>query len=740
MSKQPEEKAREKIDAELEKRGWKPLNKHETGTGYKEEIRDNKNRPADYVLYINGEAYAIIEAKREEKLTRTHLQQARNYAKHLDTGRTYNGKYSVPFIYSSNGEEIYIDDLRTATPKTRKTQSFYSPRDIKRKLRNNAPKAIKYLQENDYTKVDEKLWENQQEGLEAIKQALYNEKHKMLVSMATGSGKTRLSMALVYQLLESDYANRVLFVPDTKQLERDGKAAFENYNPPGKERFSNKYIVQDFNEYKEMRDGDVVVSTIQKLYTELTDNNEEYSPGEFDIIIADECHRGVYNGRGYGYALDFFDGVEIGLTATPHQKTVDRYNGNHIYEFTYDEALDKDLVVPFNPYRIQTEITMQGIHRNGVHYTPKEIGRKVLVQDTHKKVARGLLEHINLKEDLTLVFAQNVAHADQIAEDFKEVYKEEENLENADEFIKVISSKHQHAEETLEQFKKPRRNPKIAVTVNMVSTGVDVKPLNNLVFLRAIKSKILYNQMMGRGTRKYEGKTNFRVFDCVGILDYYNDTPPFNTTDVQYEPTDPGETPPPPPGGEPEVITEPDIDRIISNKELFPVPNDFVEAEIYLNYVRRVIYDNESKIKQAVQNCDSIQEASDKIEDVLSNEFEFYKESYILKANDNDRINNLFEFTRSLLLMTPSIEENANKAESKLNRKYSLSNEQQKWISKMNNRIIIENETMSKEKLLDPPFSSMGGYDTAKRLFDDNPPLNEVLDTFNKHILSLERA
>lgn len=740
MSKQPEEQARERIDAELRKRGWKHLDKNETGTGYKEEVRDSKNRPADYVLYINGDAYAIIEAKREEKLTETHLQQARNYAKHFDTGRTYGHQYGVPFIFSSNGEDIYIDDLRDGTPNSREILTFYSPKDIKRKLRNNAPKAIKWLQENNYTEVDENLWENQQNGLEAIKKAIYEEKNKMLVSMATGSGKTRLSMALVYQLLESDYANKVLFVPDTKQLERDGKASFENYNPPGKERFSNNYIVQDFNEYKEKKDGDVVVSTIQKLKVEVTENNTDYSSGEFDIIIADECHRGLYNKDGYAFALNFFDGIEIGLTATPHQQTLDRYI-NHVYEFDYQNALDKDLVVPFTPHRIQTEITMQGIHRNGIHYSPKQIGRDIIVTDTHRVVADGLLEHIDLKDELTLVFAQNIKHAEQIAKDFKDRFKETVGLEQADEFIKVISSEHQHSEETLEQFKKPRRNPKIAVTVNMVSTGVDIKPLNNLVFLRAIKSKILYNQMMGRGTRKYEGKNRFRVFDCVGLLDYHDETPPFNTTTVQYtSPKNPTGEDLSEPKDDPRVISERGIDSLISNNELYPVPGDFVNKDAYLNYIRKTVYDKEEEIRKAMDECTTVQEASEKIEEILKNEFEFYREAYILRANGNERVTNLFEFTHSLLLMTPSVEEKASLGEEQINKKYNLTEEQIEWVSKMASRASVENDTITKEKLLNPPFSGMGGYDAAKNVFDEEPTLDDVINVFNSYILSLKEA
>ncbi|WP_255410508.1 helicase-related protein, partial [Halorubrum sp. Atlit-26R] len=146
-----------------------------------------------------------------------------------------------------------------------------------------------------------------------------------------------------------------------------------------------------------------------------------------------------------------------------------------------------------------------------------------LIHDTHRKVAEEIVEIADIENDLTLVFAQNIDHANIIAEDFREVFRDKLQIENPEEFVKTITSEDRHSDGALADFKDKRRTPRVAVTVDMVSTGVDVRPLNNLIFLRAVKSSILYNQMVGRGTRNTPQKEFFRLFDCIGVLDYHKD-------------------------------------------------------------------------------------------------------------------------------------------------------------------------------------------------------------------------
>lgn len=739
MSNTPEGKAEVKIEKELEKRDWSQLTKEQTGTGYKKHVQLPNGTEADYVLYINTKPYGIIEAKRKSKDPKNHLQQARNYARDLTTEKLYDNLYSVPFIFSSNGEEIIMDDLRKGTPNIHPIRTYYSPDDIIRKCRNNTIEGIQWLKDNTHESTDKELWENQINALKELKKSIINENRKSLVTMATGSGKTRLALALTYQLLQSGYANRIIFIPDTEQLERDALNAFKSYDPIGSEKFSDNYIIRDFNEYISEGDADVVVSTIQKAHYELRENEEERSSGEFDIIIADECHRGIYNKEeGYGKVLDFFDGIEIGLTATPHEKTLKRYNHNHVFSYDYQNALDDKKVVPFSPHVISTKVTMEGIHYEGKHYTPKQFGRSVIIQDTHRKIAKEILNYTDIKNELTLVFAQNIRHAESIKKDFIKIFKKELDIEHPKEFIKVITSEQRHSQRTLEDFKDKRRNPKVAITVDMVSTGVDIRPLNNLIFLRAVKSEILYNQMIGRGTRTAPDKTHFKLFDCIGVLEYHKDTPPFNSNTVQKQnSTESNNGTTTVTEQEPKYISESDVDTIIKSSETYPLPDKFVSAEEYLYSVKKEIDNNKIEIVMSVSESQSIQQANKEIENILKSEWKYYTENFILNATNSD-VDTLFEFTSELLLGYNAIRKNATKVKKDIQNNYDLSEEQKVWLDLFEERTAIEKSTISKKKLLNKPFSDYGGYDKAKKLFKENPSLDELINKYNSELLNLK--
>ena len=731
----PEAEAEEKIEAELESQGWEEIASDAKQTGYSKHVYLPDGREADYVLYSFGRPVAIIEAKRRSKNPKNHIQQARNYAQVIEDGTTYNGIYGVPFVFTSNGEDIIIDDLREGTPDAREIRSFYTPDDISRRPSLNIKSGLEWLASHSHEDTDKQLWENQSEAISNIKQALQNRKRRILVSMATGSGKTRLAMALTYQLLESGYAGRVLFAPDTEQLERDALQAFQSYDPLGSPRFSDQYITRGFDEYRDKGDADVVVSTIQKAHYELKENPEECSVGEFDVVVADECHRGIYNSEeGYGKVLDFYDSIEIGLTATPHQKTIRRYNNNHVYSYDYHEALDDDKVVPFRPYVIQTEATMDGIVYEGEHYSPSDFGTNVYIHDTHRKVAEEIINKADIEDELTLVFAQNIDHANIIAEDFREVFSQELQINHPKEFVKTITSESRHAEATLDNFDDKRRNPRVAVTVDMVSTGVDVRPLNNLVFLRAVKSSILYNQMVGRGTRNTPQKEFFRMFDCIGVLDYHEDNM-FSTErlDIQYsDADDDGESKPPDP---PKEIEDRDVDRVIKQYQAYPLKNEFVEADKFISKVSGVIESKKGEIVHAVDDVGSIEQADNKIEEILSEEWRYFTQEYILDASPS-HINSLFELTSEVLIGHNSIRKNSEQAKQAVNKEYDLSDEQQEWIQMFVERSVIEKETISKQQLLEKPFSDYGGYDYAIDLFQD-PSLDNVITTFNDELLSM---
>ena len=733
----PEQKAEKKIQSELEKQGWDKVPSDSNQTGYSKYVEMPDGREADYVLYSIGSPVAIIEAKPESKTPRNHFQQARNYAQVIKGGATYNGIYGVPFVFTSDGETIMIDDLREGTPDNREVRSFYTPDDISRRLSLNITSGLEWLVSHTHEDTDKQLWENQSEAISNIKEALQSRKRRILVSMATGSGKTRLAMALTYQLLESGYAGRVLFVPDTEQLERDALQAFQSYDPLGSPRFSDQYITRGFDEYRDKGDADVVVSTIQKAHYELKENPEECSVGEFDVVVADECHRGIYNSEeGYGKVLDFYDSIEIGLTATPHQKTIQRYNNNHVYSYDYHEALDDDKVVPFRPYVIQTEATMDGIVYDGEHYSPSDFGTNVYIHDTHRKVAKEIINKADPEDELTLVFAQNIDHANIIAEDFREVFSEELQIENPKEFVKTITSENRHSEATLDNFDDKRRNPRVAVTVDMVSTGVDVRPLNNLVFLRAVKSSILYNQMVGRGTRNTPQKEFFRMFDCIGVLDYHDDNM-FSTENLDIQYSDSGDTEDQKPPDPPKEIEDQDIDKVVKQYQAYPLESEFVEKDRFISKVSEVIESKREDIVHAINTVESIEEADARIEQILSKEWRYFTQDYILDASPS-HITSLFELASEVLLGHNSIRKNSERANQAVNSEYDLSDEQQEWIQMFVERAVIEKEIISKRQLLEKPFSDYGGYDYAIDLFQ-NPDLDTIIATFNDELLSMPK-
>lgn len=730
----PEQKAESKIESDLEEQGWEKIDSDSNRTGYDKYVQLSDGREADYVLYSIGKPVAVIEAKRQSKNPKNHLQQARNYAQVIGGG-SYSGVYGVRFVFSSNGETMVVDDLSEGTPDAREIRSFYTPSDISRRLALSISSGLDWLSSHTHEDTDKELWENQFKAISSIKDALQSRKRRILVSMATGSGKTRLAMALTYQLLESGYAGRVLFVPDTEQLERDALQAFQSYDPLGSPRFSDQYITRGFDEYRDKGDADVVVSTIQKAHYELKENPEQCSVGEFDVVVADECHRGIYNSEeGYGKVLDYYDSIEIGLTATPHQKTIQRYNNNHVYSYDYHEALDDDKVVPFRPYVIQTEATMDGIVYDGEHYSPSDFGTNVYIHDTHRKVAEEVADIADVENELTLVFAQNIDHANIIAEDFREVFSEELDIDNPKEFVKTITSEDRHSEATLDNFDDKRRNPRVAVTVDMVSTGVDVRPLNNLVFLRAVKSSILYNQMVGRGTRNTPKKEFFRLFDCIGVLNYHDDNM-FSTENIDIQYTDSDDPDNPKPSDPPKEIEDKDIDRVVKRHQAYPLEDGFVEEDEFVSEVSKAIESNRGAVTRAVNSAESIEEADIEIEKILSEEWKYFTREYILDAVPS-HIDSLFELASEVILGHNSIRQNSERAKEAVNEEYELSEEQQEWVQMFVERAVIEKETISKPQLLEKPFSDYGGYDYAIELFQE-PDLNVIIAAFNDRLLSM---
>jgi type I restriction enzyme R subunit len=358
-----------------------------------------------------------------------------------------------------------------------------------------------------------------------------------------------------------------------------------------------------------------------------------------------------------------------------------------------------------------------------------------LIHDTHRKVAQELIEIADIEDDLTLVFAQNIDHANVIAEDFREVLKNELNISEADEFVKTITSEDRHSEIALENFGDKRRLPKIAVTVDMVSTGVDVRPLKNLVFLRAVRSPILYNQMVGRGTRNTPDKEFFRIFDCIGVFDYHGDQM-FSTDNVDVQYTDSETTSEPVDGEDPKEIPDEDIDRVIKQYRAYPLPDEFATAERFVAEASELIREREQDLREAVEQAKTMEEADEAIESILSSEWDYFTQDYLLEASSVD-ISSLFELASEVLRGQNTIKSNAERAQKVIEQKYDLSNEQSEWINLFAEQASVQKETITKRKLLEKPFSDRGGYDRARKLFQD-PDVETIISEFNKHLLRLK--
>jgi type I restriction enzyme R subunit len=577
--------------------------------------------------------------------------------------------------------------------------------------------------------IDRGLWNNQSEGFDRGVELVTEGKNKILYTMATGSGKTRLAISLSYAFLETGLADRILFAVDTDQLRTETRKGYKNYEPVGSEPFSKNYLAGNLDEDGEHRQN-VVVTTTQKLSRRLHEGEHNFSVSEFDVLIADEAHRGVFNKDGHGIALDYFDALEIGLTATPHEKTLERYNHNEAYSYDYNDALNHHHVVPFKSYSVDTQImTEKGFRHNGEWYSPKQIGEDIIIRDSQEKVAEKLLENTKVKDELTLFFAQNTTHARVIVDDLREIYGD--LFDNPYEEIKRVTGDDFEPHVTLSEFKQPYRPPHIIVTVDMVTTGVDIRPLNNIVLMRPVKSKVLFNQMMGRGTRTHETKDHFKIFDCVKAFEFHDGIPPFATKEVEYNITDSGESQVTEPEDEPDIVDEPDVDEVIRNCRVYPSRNnEWVERDDFAREIQSVIRNNDRVICSRVADCMSVKEADTEIESILVGEWKHYQKETILDAFDD--LETLYLLCVRTIEGYEELRNKARYAKQKTIREHNLTGEQTELVQDISNRAVTERGSISQNNFYQPPLSNKWGIDTAEGIIEN---LDDVLNTFNRNFL-----
>ncbi|GAB7015444.1 type I restriction endonuclease subunit R [Methanogenium cariaci] len=592
MGESEQQTRKKRIDPKLQAAGWKvvPFTEIKDLTAYDRcaiEEYPTKRGPADYALCMDGAIIGVVEAKRLSLGPQGVLLQAERYARDMTSHSfNYDGLHT-PFLYSTNGEVTWHHDVRHTLNRSRQISSFHTPDALIERLQADTDDACTQF----FAVPDNSMMRPyQRDACAAIGEAIDDKKRTMLVAMATGTGKTYTMVNLIYRLMKAGAAKRILFLVDRRALAAQAVRAFSSFETEQGLKFDKTYEVysQAFHrgdlDENEPYDANVLpeayltdpqpghsfvyVSTIQRMTINLFGKSAQFCSDEkpeddaskidipihaFDLIIADECHRG-YSAQEISVwrnTLDHFDAIKIGLTATPATHTM-AYFKHKVYEYGYERAVKEGYLVDYDIVNIESGVRMEGIFLNEGEvidiidpvtgqrkldvlederaFPSEQVERSITSIDSNRKIIeeiqRYALEHEAQygRFPKTLIFAaqdiSHISHADQLVETARDVFG------RGDFFVQKITGKVDRPLQHLREFRN-RKQPGIVVTVDLLSTGVDIPDLEYIVFLRPVKSRILFEQMLGRGTRKGEhhpDKSHFVVFDCFGgsLLDYFN--------------------------------------------------------------------------------------------------------------------------------------------------------------------------------------------------------------------------
>lgn len=547
------------------------------------------NGPADYALCLDGQIVGIVEAKKLTLGPQNVLSQAERYSKGISQPEIQSGEFGVPFLYSTNGEVIWHHDVRNPLNRSRQVANFNTPEAIHEMLQSNFDAAFAYLASLPNTQP--KLRPYQREANEAIERAIAERKRTMLVAMATGTGKTFTMVNEIYRLMKSGVAKRVLFLVDRRALAAQAVRAFGSFEADQGLKFDKVYEVysqrfqkEDFGEEEKFdpkvlpksyleapSDGStfVYVSTIQRMTINLF-GREAAMHGEetidedaeklsipihaFDLIVADECHRGYTSSEVaiWRRTLDHFDAIKIGLTATPAAHTTSFFRDT-VYRYEYERAVREGYLVDYDVVKVRSNVRMQGVFlKEGEEvgivnpetgsskmdsledertFDAASVEREITAPESNRKILEEIRTYATEHEEKygrfpkMLIFAANdlphTSHADQLVNQARDIFG------RGDSFVQKITGS-PTVDRPLQRIRefRNRPNPGIVVSVDMLSTGVDIPDLEFIIFLRPVKSRILFEQMLGRGTRKgekYPDKSHFVVFDCFDgtLLEYF---------------------------------------------------------------------------------------------------------------------------------------------------------------------------------------------------------------------------
>lgn len=589
-----EAETRQLIDRQLQQAGWEADSENLNNWKYKTAPQKGHNmaiaewvlpngQRADYALFKGLEFYGIVEAKKWDQDIAGQMAQPKEYSREVPFRSDYllvdndMGEYKVPFIYTANGRPylkqykeksgIWFWDARNPKESAYALEEFHHPEDLALKLTSQNPEIADkdLVDDQDFPRFADRDY--QVEAIKSIEEAIKDGKKRILLAMATGTGKTRTAIALMYRLLKHKRARRILYLVDRNSLGQQTADAIQD-NKIGNLSIASIYGVKELKDKLPDASTKIQIATVQGMIKRLfynDDKEEKPSVGQYDFIIVDEAHRGYAEDKElsekeyhfydqndyvsqYRRVVDYFDATAIGMTATPALQTTDIF-GKPVYSYSYQQAvLDNYLVDHDAPTIIKTKLSQEGIHfkkgaeidlfdqssesikseklPDNMNFEVKDFNKRVITESFNRVVCDYLAQNCLNPNDpelgKTLIFAATDSHADMVVRLLKESFKNAGNPVD-DDAIEKITGSIRHPNNEIKLFKN-EKNPNIAVTVDLLTTGVDVPEITNLVFLRRVQSRILYEQMLGRATRLCPEihKSVFNIYDAVGIYDAMN--------------------------------------------------------------------------------------------------------------------------------------------------------------------------------------------------------------------------
>ena len=587
---EPEQLARIEIDRRLEAAGWVIQDRKDANlsaaTGVAVREFPLATGEADYLLFVNGKAIGAVEAKKEGSTLKGVEVQSGKYSTGLpETLPAWHRP--LPFLYESTGKVTQFSNLREPDYRSRRVYWFHRPETLLDLVeRHPLRHGLREMPEL----ITDHLWPAQIKTIRNLEQSLARNDPRALVQMATGSGKTFTAANISYRLVKHADARRILFLVDRKNLGDQTLKEFQGFATPDDGRkFTELYNVQHLKHGHIDTASRVVICTVQRLYSllkgeEIEEENDEHSlyelanvfkeavpvdytpaipPETFDVVIVDECHRSIYNI--WSQVLEYFDAFLVGLTATPSKQTIAFFNQNMVNSYSHADAVADGVNVGYDVFTIRTQITSGGSKVDvgefvksrdldtGVEqlkklddelvYTGKELDRDVVAEDQIRTVLEAYRDALPTKlfpgrthVPKTLIFAKSDQHAEDIVRICRQVFGK------GNEFCQKITYRTtgKKTDELIAEFRNSYY-PRVAVTVDMIATGTDIKPLEVVMFMRTIKSQNYFEQMKGRGVRivdstdlkgvtpDAEVKDRFVLVDCVGICEHdMGDAQPLN--------------------------------------------------------------------------------------------------------------------------------------------------------------------------------------------------------------------